>query len=100
MIKKLLTMSEINARLAELPGWQQDGDEILWHYRAPSFAAAMLLVSAVAHLAEQANHHPAIMVEYRDVQLCLSTHSAGGLTDKDFELAAQISRLVAQPVCT
>ena len=94
-MEELLTLEEIRAQLDRLPGWEQDGNEIMWRYRAPSFAAAISLVNAVADLAEKANHHPDILVQCCNVELFLSTHSAGGLTSRDFALAAQINRLVS-----
>ncbi|MFN2168376.1 MAG: 4a-hydroxytetrahydrobiopterin dehydratase [Anaerolineae bacterium] len=87
---KLLTQSEIDSTLATLEGWTQEGDSIARSFKLPSFPAALVFVDAVGHLAEQADHHPDIVIKYRDVQLTLSTHSAGGLTRKDFELAARI----------
>jgi len=61
----------------------------------PSFPAALLSVAAVGQLAETADHHPDIDVRYRKVTLILSTHSAGGLTEKDFALASKIEMLLA-----
>jgi 4a-hydroxytetrahydrobiopterin dehydratase len=87
---RLLTQSEIDSTLATLEGWTQEGDSIARSFKLPSFPAALVFVDAVGHLAEQADHHPDIVIKYRDVQLTLSTHSAGGLTRKDFELAARI----------
>jgi len=59
----------------------------------PSFPAALMFVSAVGQLAERADHHPDILITYRKVTLTLSTHSAAGLTEKDFGLAAQINAI-------
>ena len=59
----------------------------------PGFPAALMFASAVGQLAERADHHPDILISYRKVTLTLSTHSAGGLTEKDFSLAAQINAI-------
>jgi 4a-hydroxytetrahydrobiopterin dehydratase len=80
----------IGQRLQALPGWSRDGDEIVKTYELPSFPDAIAFVSRVADLAEQANHHPDLDIRYRNVRVALSTHSEGGITDKDFALAAEI----------
>jgi 4a-hydroxytetrahydrobiopterin dehydratase len=80
----------IDQRLQALPGWSRDGDEIVKTYELPSFPDAIAFVSRVADLAEQANHHPDLDIRYRNVRVALSTHSEGGITDKDFALAAEI----------
>ena len=89
----LLSAEEIAGRLPSLPEWTQDGDSIRCVRKRGSFAAAMLYVGAVAYLAEAADHHPDILVQWDTVTLTLSTHSAGGLTGKDMDLAGQISAL-------
>ncbi|MFZ2360724.1 MAG: 4a-hydroxytetrahydrobiopterin dehydratase [Anaerolineae bacterium] len=90
---KLLTQTEIEQALANLPGWMQAGSEITRTFTLRSFPAALAFVSAVGHLAERADHHPDILIRYRQVTLTLSTHSAGGLTEKDFGLAAEINAI-------
>lgn len=92
MVKRL-SESEINAQLAKMDGWARQGDEIFKTYTLTSFPAALVFVSTVGHLAEAADHHPDILVKYKKVTLTLSTHSAGGLTEKDFALASQIDGL-------
>jgi len=89
----VLSDEQVSEQLAGLAGWSRDGDSIVHVETLADFKAAMLYVGAVAYLAEAANHHPDLMVQWNKVTLTLSTHSAGGLTDKDFTLAAQISRL-------
>jgi 4a-hydroxytetrahydrobiopterin dehydratase len=71
------------------------GSEIRAQFRAPDFVGAMVLVNAVAELAERAGHHPDIDIRYNRVALALSTHSEGGLTGKDFDLAGQIDAAAA-----
>lgn len=84
---------EISAAMQRVPGWERRGDAIVRSYRFNSFKDAVDFVNRVAELAEKANHHPDILIQYSKVTLTLSTHSAGGLTEKDFELAEQIGRL-------
>lgn len=90
---ELLTDSAITAELASVPGWTQAGSNITATVKLADFRAAMLYVGAVAYLAEDANHHPDILIQWNRVTLTLSTHSAGGLTAADFALARRISQL-------
>jgi 4a-hydroxytetrahydrobiopterin dehydratase len=89
----VLTDEQVAERLAGLPGWTQDHDNIVHVQKLADFKAALLYVGAVAYLAEAANHHPDITIQWNKVTLTLSTHSAGGLTGNDFALAEQINRL-------
>jgi 4a-hydroxytetrahydrobiopterin dehydratase len=89
----LLPQTELDHLLTGLEGWQQRINEITRTFTLPSFPAALMFASAVGQLAERADHHPDILITYRKVTLTLSTHSAGGLTDKDFSLAAQINAI-------
>ena len=90
---RLLSQTEINSALGELAGWSQQGNEITRTFTLPNFPAALTFACAVGHLAERANHHPDILIQYRKVTLSLSTHSEGGLTAKDFDLARRIDAL-------
>ena len=81
---------QIDDELAALPAWSRVGDEIHAHFKAPDFVKALALVNSVGALAESAGHHPDIDIRYNAVTLALTTHDAGGLTDKDFALAKQI----------
>ena len=92
-MSKLLDQEQIAAAQANAPDWQVAGKEISRMFTLPSFTAALVFASAVGHLAEQADHHPDILIRYKKVTLTLSTHSAGGLTEKDFALARQIDAL-------
>jgi 4a-hydroxytetrahydrobiopterin dehydratase len=74
-------------------GWERDGGSISTAVTRSDFKDALLFTGAVAYLAEQANHHPDILIQWNKVTLTLSTHSAGGLTAADFDLAAKISAL-------
>jgi 4a-hydroxytetrahydrobiopterin dehydratase len=85
---------QISDRLKALPGWSRDGNEIAKTYELPSFPDAIAFVTRVADLAEQANHHPDLDIRYTLVRVALSTHSEGGITDKDLSLAAEIEATV------
>lgn len=73
-----------------VPGWENNGKEIARTYKFKDFAEALAFVNRVGALAEAADHHPDIDIRWNKVRLTLTTHSAGGLTDKDFSLALQI----------
>jgi 4a-hydroxytetrahydrobiopterin dehydratase len=90
---ELLTEDEIAGRLGGVPGWARQGSSITTTITRSDFREAMLFTGAVAYLAEQANHHPDILIQWNKVTLTLSTHSAGGLTAADFGLAAKINAL-------
>ena len=91
-----LSDAEIQQRLAGASEWRRgDQQEIVRELKFDDFAAAIAFVDRVAELAEQANHHPDMLVHgWNKVRLTLSTHSAGGLTDADFRLAARIEELL------
>jgi 4a-hydroxytetrahydrobiopterin dehydratase len=89
----LLSEDEITAALSRVAGWERTGNAITRTAKLGDFRDAMIYVGAVAHLAQAANHHPDIAISWNKVTLTLSTHSAGGLTEADFALAAQISAL-------
>jgi len=83
----LLGEDEIESRLVGL-SWEREGDEIARHWKFENFADAIAFVNRVAEAAEEANHHPDILVYgWNKVRLSLTNHSAGGLTDPDFEMA-------------
>jgi 4a-hydroxytetrahydrobiopterin dehydratase len=87
--------SEIDARLAAME-WRRDGDSIVRDVECKGFHSAMALANAVADAANEANHHPDILIhDYKHVRLTLSTHSAGAVTENDFALAATIDGLVS-----
>lgn len=87
---KRITDEEIRSRLRELPEWRRQGDAIRRTFSFDSFRAAIAFVDRVAELAEAADHHPDIDIRYDRVTLSLSTHSAGGLTTRDMDLARRI----------
>jgi 4a-hydroxytetrahydrobiopterin dehydratase len=90
---KLLDDAAIDEALGSLPGWTRDGDALRLRVTAPGFPEAITLVDAVAVAAENADHHPDIDIRWRTVTFSLSTHSAGGITDKDIDLAGTIGTL-------
>lgn len=92
-----LNDAQIQAQLQSLPEWSATGDAIQRTYGCKSFAESMAFVNKVAAAAEAANHHPDILVRYNKVTLTLSTHDAGGLTSKDFDLAAKIDTFAPAP---
>ncbi len=73
--------------------WEREGDVLVKVVKRDGFAGALAFVNAVGALAEQANHHPDIDIRWDTVTLRLTTHSAGGLTDKDVDLARRIDAL-------
>jgi 4a-hydroxytetrahydrobiopterin dehydratase len=83
-------------RLRGLPAWDRDGDAISRRVKAPSFPAGIDVVNDVARAAEDAGHHPDIDIRWRTLTFTLSTHSAGGITGKDFDLAAEIDEIAAR----
>jgi 4a-hydroxytetrahydrobiopterin dehydratase len=85
-----LSKDEVKARLKEVQGWELDGDELKRKFKFDDFAGSMAFVNRVDELAEAADHHPDISIKYNRVKLTLSTHSEGGITGKDFALAAEI----------
>ena len=90
---QLLSEEDIASRL-EGNQWRREGSEIVREWRFENFVEAMGFVNRVADTAEEANHHPDILVHgWNKVKLSLTNHSAGGLTDADFEMAAKIDQL-------
>jgi 4a-hydroxytetrahydrobiopterin dehydratase len=87
---------KINGALTGLNDWQRDGNSIVRTAKLPSFPAAIEAVRTVADLAEQRNHHPDIDIRYWNLTFRLSTHSEGGITGKDIELAGEIDRVLTE----
>jgi 4a-hydroxytetrahydrobiopterin dehydratase len=85
--------AEIDARLSEHPGWERYGDSIRKSYRRGDFVGSVNFVRSLVDPAEQMNHHPDIEISWDTVTVSLSTHSNGGVTAADFELAAKIDAL-------
>jgi len=88
-----LSDNEIAFRLTALPGWQSQAGELVRTFKFEDFRAALRFVNRVGELAEAAGHHPDIDIRYNRVHLALRTHDAGGVTAKDFDLAAQADQV-------
>ena len=88
-----LTAPQIKDALSAVPKWQKKGSTIRRTYQFKDFPAAIKFVNAAARLAEKAWHHPDIDIRWNKVTLVLTTHDEGGLTRKDFDLAAKFDRL-------
>ncbi|HSG06401.1 MAG TPA: 4a-hydroxytetrahydrobiopterin dehydratase [Nitrospiria bacterium] len=88
-----LNPEEIKEGLKGLPDWHREGDSIQKVYSFKSFLTAVDFVNRIAEKAEEADHHPDITIKYKRVGMSLSTHSEGGLTIKDLDLAQKIESL-------
>jgi 4a-hydroxytetrahydrobiopterin dehydratase len=86
----LLSDAEIEARLAELAGWRRDGDSIVKSFDRGDFVGSVRFVESLVEPAEAISHHPDLEISWSEVKVTISTHSEGGLTAADFELAAKI----------
>ena len=91
-----LTPDEVSRRLSALPGWSGGGDALKREYKFPTFPDAIAFVTRLAFEAEAADHHPDLLVSYRKVTVTWSTHSEGGVTDKDFAGVEQSDRIAGQ----
>ena len=89
-----LSATEIATHVKQVPTWKVESGELVRNFQFEDFRGSMRFVNQVADLAEAAAHHPDIDIRYNKVRLALVTHDAGGLTAKDFELAAQADKLV------
>lgn len=88
-----LTPTQIKSELVSTTKWTKKGNAIQRLFEHKDFAAAMKFVNSVARAAEKADHHPDIDIRWNKVTMSLSTHSAGGLTQSDFDMARKIDRL-------
>ncbi len=89
-----LTEEQVEQMLDDRPEWSEAGGVIQRTYQFKDFVHSMKFVNQVADLAEEKQHHPDILVRYNKVTLSLSTHDAGGITTKDFDLAAETDKLL------
>jgi len=86
---------DIAARLnKDLRNWRHEGGQLRRTYATHGFKAAVMVANAVAHLAEAAWHHPDIAISFGKVEVAIESHDAGGITDRDFELAAKIEQVI------
>ena len=90
----ILGRDELREKLNLLPEWKEERGEIVRWAEFPDFVAAMDFVNTVAGKAEAAGHHPDIDIRYNRVRLALVSHDAGGLTQRDFDLAQAIEALL------
>ena len=88
-----LKVAEITAAMKSIPAWKKKGAAISRLYQFKDFVPAIKFVNRVAMVAERAWHHPDIDIRWNKVLLTLTTHSEGGLTEKDFNLARRFDRL-------
>lgn len=91
-----ITADQAKERLGQLPGWELEGRAIRRQYSFETFGDAVSFVVRVGYAADAADHHPDILINYRRVTLTYTTHSEGGLTEKDFVGAAEADRLAAR----
>lgn len=89
----ILSQDELRNQLKNLSGWTQDGNAIVRRFEFGDFKAAISFVTRVADLAEAANHHPDITINYNKVTLLLTSHDSGGVTSRDVRLAGDIDQL-------
>lgn len=89
----LLSDAEVQERLAEFSGWERSGEAIEKSFKRADFVGSVEFVSQLVEPAEAMNHHPDLAISWDTVTVTLSTHSEGGLTANDFELAAKIDAL-------
>lgn len=89
----LLDKAEIEARLARLPGWELRGEAIARDFRCGDFVGSVRFVESLVEPAEEMGHHPDLEISWDTVTVTITTHSEGGLTANDFELAAKVDAL-------
>jgi 4a-hydroxytetrahydrobiopterin dehydratase len=85
-----LTGEQIDDELGNLDGWRRDGDAIVKEFDRGDFVGSVDFVNAIAPRAEDMNHHPDLAISWKEVTVTITTHSEGGLTGNDFELARRI----------
>lgn len=85
-----INIYDVDQRLKSMSGWRRAGEEIVKDFEFLGFMPAIAFVNKVADAAESADHHPDILIKYNKVRITLSTHSEGGITEKDFALARHI----------
>ena len=89
----LLSGEEIEQRLGSLDGWERDGDAIRKEFQCGDFEGSVGFLNRVLPIAEEMNHHPDVEISWATVTVRLSSHSEGGLTAADFELATRIDAI-------
>lgn len=89
----VLADNDIKDKLKKLDGWKLEGNAIKKEYKRKDFVDTIGFVSKIALLAERADHHPDLLVQYNKLNITLSTHSEGGVTEKDLNLAGEIEQV-------
>jgi 4a-hydroxytetrahydrobiopterin dehydratase len=89
-----IAAQDAERRLTTLPGWKIDSGELVKTFQFKDFREALAFVNGVGEAAESAGHHPDIDIRYNRVRLALVTHDAGGLTEKDFDMATAVNKMV------
>ena len=84
---------EIEARLGELEGWRREGEAIVKEFELDDFTGSVDFINRLTPVAEELNHHPDLQVSWNKVTVSITTHSEGGLTENDFELAKSVDPL-------
>ena len=84
---------QISSRLGELDGWERDGDAIAKTFKRDDFVGSVKFVDEIVQPAEDMGHHPDVSISWNEVRVSITTHSEGGLTANDFELAKRIDDL-------
>lgn len=93
---KTLSEEEVVSALEALPGWTLTNGTLAWQRRFADFSSAFAFVTRVALLAERADHHPDVTLEYDRLKLRLISHDAGGITTRDIEMAKAIGKLASR----
>jgi 4a-hydroxytetrahydrobiopterin dehydratase len=89
----VLSDDEVQQRLGQLDGWERKGDSIVKQFEFDDFRGSIDFVNRITPPAEEMNHHPDLEISWNKVTVSLSTHSEGGLTENDFQLAGRIADL-------
>jgi 4a-hydroxytetrahydrobiopterin dehydratase len=92
-VKQALSLADIESRLRKLPDWTYENDALVRHLSFPSYLEGLAYVDRLAHEADRMDHHPSLVLDYKKVTVSYSTHSAGGITDLDFEAAERAEKL-------
>lgn len=89
-----LTNSEIEESLKSLPGWRLEGSSIRKTFKTQSYPATMGFVTVIGGVCQRLNHHPDyVLMKFKEAEVSFSTHSAGGVTEKDIEAAKELEKI-------
>jgi 4a-hydroxytetrahydrobiopterin dehydratase len=93
-MRKQIEGAKLKAAVAELPSWKLEKDGLVRTILFPDFKAAVAFVNKAAEFAEEADHHPDIDIRFNKIRVALTTHSAGGITRLDLDMAARLDELL------